>query len=86
LWWVESRVAVGLEILVEVFLEGLFERHDWCMLTLVEASKLEEIEGRLGSRNTSSVSMCVVWSSKSRKQKKGEGSKLERVLEERQSR
>ena len=28
LWWVEGRVAVGLEILVKVFLEGLFERHD----------------------------------------------------------
>lgn len=28
LWWVKGRVAVGLEILVEVFLEGLFEWHD----------------------------------------------------------
>jgi hypothetical protein len=27
LWWVEGRVAVGLEILVEVFFESLFERH-----------------------------------------------------------
>jgi len=25
--WIKSRVAVGLEILVEVFFEGLFERH-----------------------------------------------------------
>lgn len=56
------------------------------MSDLVKASKMGEIEGRLRSRNTSSVSVCVVGSSKSRKQKKLERIKLERVLGERQSR
>jgi hypothetical protein len=26
-WWIESRVAIGLEIFVEVFFKSLFERH-----------------------------------------------------------
>jgi hypothetical protein len=44
LWWIESRVAVGLEVLVEVLFESLFERHVCSMLGLAKASKMEETE------------------------------------------
>jgi hypothetical protein len=44
LWWIESRVAVGLEVFVEVLFESLFERHVCLMLIFAKAWKVQETE------------------------------------------
>jgi hypothetical protein len=49
LWRIESRVAVGLEVLVEVLFESLFERHVCSILVFGKASKIEETEEIEGS-------------------------------------